>query len=159
MRRYETIFIVKSSTGEDEITAILDKVESIITGDGGTVLTIDKWGLKKLAYLIKKEAQGYYVYIDYAAVPAAVAEIERKFRIDDAVLKYMTIKKASSISAEQIDQAIGDVSAREIEAQETEPAEGTDLPEKQVPVTEPAVAEPVVAETAEADSEDTTENN
>ncbi len=96
MRRYETIFIVKSSTGEDEITAILDKVESIITGDGGTVLTVDKWGLKKLAYLIKKEAQGYYVYIDYAAVPAAVAEIERIFKIDDRLLKYMTLKLADS---------------------------------------------------------------
>jgi len=96
MRRYETIFIVKSSTGEDEITAIIDKVESIITGDGGTVLTVDKWGLKKLAYLIKKEAQGYYGYIDYAAVPSAVAEIERVFKIDDRLLKYMTLKLADS---------------------------------------------------------------
>ena len=96
MRRYETIFIVKSSTGESEITAITDKVESIITGDGGTVLTVDKWGLRKLAYLIKKEAQGYYVYIDYAAVPSAVAEIERIFKIDDRLLKYMTLKLADS---------------------------------------------------------------
>ena len=96
MRRYETIFIVRSSTGESEITAITDKVESIITGDGGTVLTVDKWGLRKLAYLIKKEAQGYYVYIDYAAVPSAVAEIERIFKIDDRLLKYMTLKLADS---------------------------------------------------------------
>ena len=96
MRRYETVFIVKSSTGEDEITAIIDKVSSIITGDGGTVLKVDKWGLKKLAYLIKKESQGYYLLMDYAAVPDAVAEIERIFKIDDRLLKYMTLKLADT---------------------------------------------------------------
>jgi small subunit ribosomal protein S6 len=96
MRRYETVFILKSSTGEDEITAIIDKVSSIITDDGGTVLKIDKWGLKKMAYLIKKETQGYYIHIDYAAVPAAVAEIERIFKIDDRLLKFMTLKLADT---------------------------------------------------------------
>ena len=96
MRRYETVFIVKSSTGEDEITAIIDKVSSIITGDGGTVLKVDKWGLKKLAYLIKKESQGYYLLMDYAAIPDAVAEIERIFKIDDRLLKYMTLKLADT---------------------------------------------------------------
>lgn len=96
MRRYETIFIVKSSTGEDEITAIIEKVSSIVTADGGTVFKVDKWGLKKLAYLIKKETQGYYIHIDYAAVPTAVAEIERIFKIDDRLLKYMTLKLADA---------------------------------------------------------------
>ena len=96
MRRYETVFIVKSSIGEDEITAIIDKVSSIITGDGGTVLKVDKWGLKKLAYLIKKESQGYYLLMDYAAIPDAVAEIERIFKIDDRLLKYMTLKLADT---------------------------------------------------------------
>ena len=96
MRRYETVFIVKSTIGEDEITAIIDKVSSIITGDGGTVLKVDKWGLKKLAYLIKKESQGYYLLMDYAAVPDAVAEIERIFKIDDRLLKYMTLKLADT---------------------------------------------------------------
>ena len=96
MRRYETVFIVKSSTGEDELAAIIEKVSSIITGDGGTVLMVDRWGLKKLAYLIKKESQGYYVHIDYATAPAAVAEIERIFKIDDRLLKYMTLKLADA---------------------------------------------------------------
>jgi small subunit ribosomal protein S6 len=112
MRRYETIFIVRSSTGEDKITTIIDKVESIITGDGGTVLTVDKWGLKKLAYLIKKEAQGYYVYIDYAAAPSAVAEIERIFKIDDRLLKFMTLKLADSCDPAAILEEIAKSAAK-----------------------------------------------
>ncbi len=92
MRRYETIFIIRPNVAEDEIEAVISKTSSIIEGDGGTIIKIDKWGLKKLAYLIKKESQGYYVYIDYGSIPASVTEMERIFRIDDKVLKYLTVK-------------------------------------------------------------------
>ena len=125
MRRYETIFIVRSSTGEDEITGIIDKVESIITGDGGTVLKVDKWGLKKLAYLIKKEAQGYYVYIDYAAVPSAVAEIERIFKIDDRLLKYMTLKLADACDPAAVLEEMAKGAAEAAESEEGEETAAT----------------------------------
>ena len=93
MRRYETIFIIRPNAGEDDITEIIDRNTGIIVDDfGGTMLTIDKWGMKKLAYLIKKEQQGYYVYIQYAGLPEAVMEMERLLKIDDRILKYMTIK-------------------------------------------------------------------
>jgi len=52
MRRYETIFIIKPNAGEDDVTALIDKVSAIIAADAGTVIKVDKWGLKKLAYLI-----------------------------------------------------------------------------------------------------------
>jgi len=100
MRRYETIFIVKPNVAEDEIDAIVNKTSSIIEGDGGAIIRIDKWGLRKLAYLIKKESQGYYVYVDYAGFPASVAEIERIFRIDDRILKYLTVKLADTCDPE-----------------------------------------------------------
>ena len=96
MRRYETIFIAKPNATEDDIEAIAAKTTSIIEGDGGIIFRINKWGLRKLAYLIKKENQGYYVYIDYTGIPASVAEIERVYRIDDRILKYMTVKTADS---------------------------------------------------------------
>jgi small subunit ribosomal protein S6 len=113
MRRYETIYILRPNLGEEEINTVVDYVGQIITDEGGTVIDLNKWGMKKLAYLIKKESLGYYIYCDYAATPAAVAEIERKFRIDDSVLKYMTIKLADSISEEQIQQAVEEISSRE----------------------------------------------
>ena len=58
MRRYETIIIIRPNVAEDEIDAVINKTNSIIESDGGTIISIDKWGLRKLAYLIKKEAQG-----------------------------------------------------------------------------------------------------
>ena len=106
MRRYETIFIVRSNIAEDEIEAAISKASSIIEGDGGTIIKIDKWGLKKLAYLIKKESQGYYVYIDYAGIPASVSEMERIFRIDDKILKYLTVKLADSCDPDAIKEEL-----------------------------------------------------
>jgi len=106
MRRYETIFIARPNVAEDEIEAVINRTTSIIDGDGGTIIKIDKWGLKKLAYLIKKESQGNYVFLDYAGVPASVSEIERIFRIDDKVLKYLTVKLADSCDPEAIKEEL-----------------------------------------------------
>ena len=106
MRRYETIIIVRPNVGEDEIEAITNKATSTIESDGGTILRINDWGLKKLAYLIKKENQGYYVYLDYAGVPESIAEIERIFRIDDRVLKYLTVKLADSCDPEAVKEQL-----------------------------------------------------
>jgi len=136
MRRYETIYILRPNLGEEEITTIIENTNQIIQEEKGTIIELNKWGMKKLAYLIKKETLGYYVYCDYAGTPAAVSEVERKFRIDDAVLKYMTIKTASSISDEQIQRAVGDVSARMIESEETETTKEDDVPEQQTAKTE-----------------------
>jgi small subunit ribosomal protein S6 len=111
MRRYETIFIVRPNIAEDEIDAVINKTSSIIEGDGGIIIRIDKWGLKKLAYLIKKESQGYYVYLDYASIPASVSEMERIFRIDDKVLKYLTIKLADSCDPEAIKEELASAEA------------------------------------------------
>ncbi|MBI4792501.1 MAG: 30S ribosomal protein S6 [Deltaproteobacteria bacterium] len=113
MRRYETISIISPNIGEDEVKAISQKTAGIIEADGGTILNVDNWGLKKLAYPIDKQQQGYYVYTEFAAVPAAVSEMERIFKIDDNVLKFMTVKLQevydpntpvkSSISAKPLD--------------------------------------------------------
>src|SRR5210317_1160449 len=124
MRRYETIFIVRPNVAEDEIEAVINKTSSIIEGDGGTIIRIDKWGLKKLAYLIKKETQGIYVHIDYAAIPASVSELERIFRIDDKVLKYLTVKLADSCDPEAIKEELAKAEA-EVKAEESSPSETT----------------------------------
>ena len=100
MRRYETITIIRPSAGEDDITGIIERTQGIIEASGGSMVTIDKWGLKKLAYLIDKEQQGYYVFIEYAGLPEAVAEMERIYRIDDRVLKFMTIKTQDVFTAD-----------------------------------------------------------
>lgn len=129
MRRYETIFILRPNAGEDEINRVVESTSKIILDEKGTIIELDKWGMKKLAYLIKKESLGYYVYCDYAGTPAAVTEIERKFRIDDSVLKYMTIKTAASITEEGIQEALAVIAAKAnalLESEETEESDSAD---------------------------------
>jgi small subunit ribosomal protein S6 len=126
MRRYETIFILRPNVGEDEINKVVESTTQIILNEKGTILELNKWGMKKLAYLIKKESLGYYVYCDYAGTPAAVAEIERKFRIDDSVLKYLTIKTADSINEDGIEKALAAISAKETAKLESEETDTTD---------------------------------
>lgn len=92
MRHYETIVIIKPSAGEADVTAKIDKVTGVINRFGGSIVKVDNWGLKKLAYLINKEQQGIYVYFEYASAPETIAELERQLRIDDAILKYLTVK-------------------------------------------------------------------
>ncbi len=114
MRRYEQICILRPSLSEDEITRIIENTDRLIEQDGGAVIFLNKWGMRKLAYPIKKEVQGYYVLCDFAASPDIVSEIERKYRIDDAVLKYLTIKVADAISADEIETARSEAEAKAI---------------------------------------------
>lgn len=127
MRRYETIFILRPGQSEDQLNAIIENTKKVILEDQGTIISLNKWGLRKLAYTIKKENQGQYVLYDFAGTPAAVAEIERKFRIDDAVLKYLTIKTADSITEENIQKAIVEADAKLAAAKETSSDEDNDF--------------------------------
>jgi small subunit ribosomal protein S6 len=128
MRRYETIYILRPNLGEEEINTIIDNANGIIQSEGGTIIHLDRWGLRKFAYLIKKETQGTYIYCDYATEPAAVLEMERKFRINDAILKYMTVKLAKDITAEKIEQAKIEIVTRQAakESGESEENENSD---------------------------------
>ncbi len=130
MRRYEQIFILRPSLGEDEINTVIENTKQIITGEAGSIISTVKWGMKKLAYPIKKELQGYYVFSDFAATPKAIAEVERKFRIDDSVLKYLSVKLADSISAEEIKTAQDEAEAKAISLEAE--AEETDSEEKEL---------------------------
>lgn len=126
MRHYETTFILRPNLGEEQTTEIIDRTVAIITGDEGAVICLDRWGVKRLAYEINKEVQGYYVYLNYAAPGKTVDEIERIFRIDDRVLRYLTVKLGEHMTAETIEaekQRIADKAARAAAA-EAEDAEG-----------------------------------
>ena len=102
MRRYETIVIIDPDLSEDDRTAILDRVKEIIPQQNGVFLQEDLWGVKKLAYDIKKKPRGYYVRIDYCGLGPVVDELERFFRIDDRVMKYLTVQLDPDADVEQI---------------------------------------------------------
>lgn len=121
MRRYETIYIVRPNLSEDDINEIIVQTNTVIENLGGLIVQLDRWGLKKLAYLIKKEARGYYIFCEYAGTPEAVDEIERLFRINDKVLKYMTIKLQDVFIADAIVEQQDD----EVEGAEPEEKDST----------------------------------
>ena len=104
MRHYETTYILRPNLGEEQFAEIIERTNAIVQDDKGSVIAVDRWGMKKLAYEIKKETQGYYVYMNYAAPGSTIQEIERIFRIDDRVLRYLTVKLADEIDSAGIDQ-------------------------------------------------------
>jgi small subunit ribosomal protein S6 len=103
MRRYETLFIVTPDSSEEDLKAVAAKIQGVVTGMNGIVASYDEQGKKKLAYSVKKQNKGYYVLMDYVGSADVVSEIERNMRLDDRVLKYLTVKLADQVDSESIE--------------------------------------------------------
>ncbi len=123
MKRYETLFIVQSELTSEDITAIIDRYSKLITDMKGTILKVERWGKRKLAYLIRKQARGFYILIDFAGKREIVAELERILKFDDKVLKYMSVRLTDSITAEEIEKELAGLQKAEAPAAEIIPAE------------------------------------
>jgi small subunit ribosomal protein S6 len=118
MRRYETIFIADNDLSEEDRSPIFEKLKDLIQQYSGLLVMVDEWGGKKLAYEIKKKARGYYVRLDYCGSGILVNEIERFFRIDDRILKYMTVLLDKDADIEAVKEEIA--KAEETQTDETE---------------------------------------
>jgi len=92
MRHYENLVIVKPTLTEEEINNIIASVEEVITSNGGEITARDAMGMRKLAYPIEKNPRGYFHVVYYTIEPSAIAEIERRFRINESLLRFVTIK-------------------------------------------------------------------
>ncbi len=92
INKYETLFVVDASKGEEETAALVDKFKSLIEANG-TIESVDEWGRRRLAYPINDLAEGYYVLVNFAAKADFIAELERVFGITDGVLRNIVIKK------------------------------------------------------------------
>ncbi|MBW1608518.1 MAG: 30S ribosomal protein S6 [Deltaproteobacteria bacterium] len=133
MRRYETIFIVDNDLSEEGRSPILEKLEDLIRQYNGLQVKVDEWGTKRLAYEIKKKARGYYVCLDYCGSGPLVNEIERFFRIDDRVLKYMTVVLDKDVDIENVKEEIAkaeEAKAAQIVTSDVEPTEEPDAESK-----------------------------
>jgi small subunit ribosomal protein S6 len=97
MRRYESVWVVDGDLPDEEVQAAIDKFTRIIAAQNGTLVGVDEWGRKKLAYKINKSARGYYILADFAGTPETVRELERNYRIDDRIIRYLTVKKSDKV--------------------------------------------------------------
>ncbi len=92
MRVYEELFIIKPDAPEEEVDGFVEQIKTVITTGKGTVDKADKWGVRKLAYKVQKYGEGNYILIQFTSSPELVREVERRMRVSDLVIKFITVR-------------------------------------------------------------------
>jgi len=99
VREYETIFILKPDVSNDVIGATNTKIRGVLEAGGGTLLKIENWGRRKLAYEVKKQLKGIYIFFRYLGNAGLVEEIERNLHLTDSVIRQYSVKIAENVDA------------------------------------------------------------
>jgi small subunit ribosomal protein S6 len=97
-REYETIFILRADTANDGVAQVNGRLRGVLDQMGGKVLKLDNWGKRKLAYEVRKQLKGIYLYWRYLATSGVVEELERNLRMLDSVIRYYTVKVDADVS-------------------------------------------------------------
>jgi small subunit ribosomal protein S6 len=92
MRIYEELFIIKPDAPEEEVDQYVEQLRTQLTSAGATVDKVEKWGKRRLAYRVDKYREGSYVLLQFTAGPETVKELERRLRVSDVVLKFLTVR-------------------------------------------------------------------
>ena len=145
MRNYENLVIVRPTLTAEEIQQSIQTIEEIITSNGGEIATTDTMGMRKLAYPIDKNERGHFHVIYYSAEPSVITEIERRFRINEELLRFVTIKYDTNreITAwnELVKKAQKKAEAPKVEtAPKAEETPATEAPATEAPKAEEAPA-------------------
>lgn len=124
MKRYETIVILDPDLSKEAEGPFFERVNDLIPQYKGELIETDDWGIKKLAYDIKKKNRGHYVRFDFCGDGALVEEMERFFRIDDRIMKFMTVlldaeADLDAIKAEMAEKATPETESAEADAEAT----------------------------------------
>ncbi len=110
MNKYESVLIARQDLGASQVSSLVDSLKQVVADQGGEVVRVDNWGLKNLAYRIKKNRKGHYVLLNISAPAQAVAEYERVMRVNEDIIRYMTIKVEEfsdvSASSDGVDSAV-----------------------------------------------------
>ena len=147
MRRYETFVIIDPDISEEQRSPIIERATDLISQENGLTVKVDEWGKRKLAYEIKKKPRGYYVLLDFCGNASIVDEMERFFRIDDRVMKYMTVLLDRDVDMEKIKEDLDRAQAeREAAAAETKSDDEQAAPEGETVADESSI-EAVESET------------
>ena len=112
-RQYETVFIITPLLTEDQMKDVAGKYRDYLKSQGAEILHEENWGLRKLAYPIKKKTTGFYHLVEFSADPAIIARFELEFRRDEQILRYITVtedKHHSEYSARRRKGEVGNMS-------------------------------------------------
>jgi len=118
MRMYETIYIVRPDVADEEIKSLSAKIQEIVASMKGDLKRLEDWGVRKLAYPINKVNRGRYYYLRSDGNASMIAELERRLRLDDRVIRYQSVKlekEAEAPAASQPKAAVEEVAAETAE--------------------------------------------
>ncbi len=90
-RTYESVAIINAALEDEQIEATISRILEVITSHGGEVIDVDKWGRKRLAYPIQKAKSGYYLVLRFNAPTELIAILERNYRLDETIIRYLTV--------------------------------------------------------------------
>ena len=91
MNNYETVFILNPVLSEDQAKDTVEKFVKVLTSNKANVISVEQWGLKKMAYPIQKKSTGFYNLIEFAAAPETIGTLETEYRRDESVMRFLTI--------------------------------------------------------------------
>ena len=114
MRYYETLYIINPDLPDDDYRGVVTKFTDLVGKNKGVVTKVDEWGVKTLAYAVKKFKRGSYVLLQYCGEPGITAELKREMSLDDRLLKYQTIKLSDNADPEAL-KAEGNQGKEEVE--------------------------------------------
>lgn len=100
MRKFETLLLLSPELSAENREGILNALTAVIEREKGVMLEVDHWGMRDLAYPVRKQMRGYYVRLVYEGPAALVAELERNIRITDGIYKFVTVKLADQVAEE-----------------------------------------------------------
>ena len=92
MRDYELTFVVRSNVEEPDLTAVIDRVKSLITDKGGEVTQLDLWGTRRLAYPIDNNREGQYIFMLTKLPPRAISELDRTLNLTEDILRHLFVR-------------------------------------------------------------------
>ncbi len=93
MSIYESIFVVRTTLSDEDTNKLIEKMKGVLEKAGAQLLKLENWGKKKLAYEVKRERKGTFVYFHFKSVGGVVNELERSYRLEDSILKFLTVKQ------------------------------------------------------------------
>ena len=169
-RKYELLVLFKPDVPSEKFQVALDRIQSVVNGDDGDILVIDNWGKKKLAYEVQKNSKGVYVLFTFLAVGRIILELERILRLNQDVMKFLSVMVDDKVDAEKevqtamelnkkraedearreaeeaeraaaVQNAVAENDLKKFDAKEEEPKPVDDKPEEE-PKPEAEVAEP-----------------
>ncbi len=102
MRIYESLFIIRPSLSDDETNALIEKMKNVADRAGAQFMKIENLGKRKLAYEVRRERRGTYAYFYFKAPSQTVGELERAYRLEDNIIKFLTVQHEKELPSRQV---------------------------------------------------------